>query len=736
MKFIKAIFWILEFTITSLGYLIIDSIIIIYTLFKQKVTKIYYFLLHLYILCSKFIYFILKIFKKFINYFYLGLRLFLNKLKLLKINFLKKKSLIYFIFGVIFAIVVIFIPIEIYGWFKQLPKPEMLLLQGNNKSTKILDKNGNLLYDIYVDKKYSPVKLSQIPDYVKWATISVEDSEFYKHNGIRPKRILKALYMSVFEGKPQGASTITQQLVKNVLLSFERTISRKIKEVIITAMVEVKYSKDQILELYLNNISYGGVAWGIQSASLKYFGINVWELDLAQASMLAGLPSSPSIYSPLVNFELAKQRQLHVLNRMLLLGYIDQEQLEFAYSKELVFSPQVDYIKAPHFVHYVKAKLEEVYGKRLVEYGGLTVFTTLDLNLQQKVESIVKNQIEINQYLNLSNGAVVVFDPVKSSVLAYVGSVDYFKPNWGAVDVIQSKRQPGSTIKPVTYALALKNNYTPATILYDTKISIPLVGSKNYEPVNYDLKFRGPVTLRSSLANSYNIPAVKLANTFGPSQIVSLSNDMGLKDWSINDSFGLSVTLGAKEVRLFELANLYSTFAKEGEYKIVSPFLSIKDSVGNEIYQDNRSLKRVLSKEVSYLIYDILSDNNARVNAFGINNKLKIGNHKVAVKTGTTDNKRDNWALGYTKNFVVGVWVGNNDNSPMNNYLASGLTGASLIWNEAFTYLLDNYENQEISMPDGVFELYSKECNKKEIFIKGTKIPNTLCLVNKDKKTN
>lgn len=643
----------------------------------------------------------------------------------------KIKGLRYFILGILFSLIFILIPLEMYIWFNKLPKAELLKVQGSNKSTKILDKNDNLLYEIYVDKKYSPVKLTQIPQNVINATLAVEDTEFYNHNGLRPQRILKALEMTLIQGQKQGASTITQQLVKNVLLTNERTISRKIKEAVITIFVEGKYTKDEILEMYLNNISYGGVAWGIQSASQKYFGLDVWELNLAQSSMLAGLPSSPSIYSPLVNYELAKNRQLHVLNRMYDSNFITKEQLEDAYNEELVFIEQSDFIRAPHFVHYIRDLAEQEYGKRQVDYGGLTIKTSLDLDLQSQVETIVKEQIKNSEYLNLTNAAAIVLDVDNSEILAYVGSVDYFESQWGAYDILQSYRQPGSSIKPVTYALALDNGYTANSILYDTKISIPQAGQKPYVPVNYDLRYRGAVTLRNSLANSYNIPPVKLTIELGAENVVELGKKMGLESWNKNDNYGVSVTLGSKEVKLIEHANLYATFARQGDYKKLNGITSVIDQNGNEIYKRNEYTKNVLSKEVSYLIYDILSDNNARSTTFGYNSDLKIDNYKVAVKTGTTDEKRDNWTMGYTPNYVVGVWVGNNDNTPMNNYLASGLTGASPIWNNIFTEVLQQKSDNKMQIPDGIFEFYDERCNRKEYFIKGTKIPSTLCPIKK-----
>lgn len=649
-------------------------------------------------------------------------------IKLVKESKAKPKSKIgLFILGIIFGLIFIMVPYEIYLWFRELPKAELLIVEGSKKPTRILDKNGQLLYEIYVDRKYDRVELNKIPTYVINATLAVEDSEFYNHYGIRPDRIIKAAKKTIIDGEKQGASTITQQLIKNVLLTPERTISRKLKEVILTFFVEAKYTKDQILELYLNNISYGGVAWGIQSASQKYFGKNVWELSLAEAAMLAGLPSAPSAFSPLVDITLAKQRQLHVLNRMSELGYITKTELVKAYDEELVFIEQRDFIRAPHFVQYVRNELENMYGKREVEYGGLTVTTTLDLNLQESMEKIVKEEIDKSANLNLTNGAAVVIDVEHGGVLGYVGSVDYFKDGWGAYDVASAYRQPGSSIKPVTYALALEKGFTAASIIQDEKISYPQVGGKPYNPVNYDGKYHGNVTFRSALANSYNIPAVKLAHSVGPDNIVTLGKAMGLKNWEADGNYGLSITLGGKEVKLLEHTNVYATFAREGIEKDISSLVSVKDSKGYELYKDVRSDTRVLKTETSYLIWDILSDNNARIPAFGPNSFLVIPNYKVAVKTGTTDNKRDNWTMGFTPSYSIGVWVGNNDNAPMSPYLASGLTGAAPIWNRITVEVLKNRPNEILPMPDTVFKKYDKNCNRSELFVKGSNVPENLC---------
>jgi 1A family penicillin-binding protein len=632
-------------------------------------------------------------------------------------------------FGFISALLLVLLPYQVWLWWNELPSPDLLLTDIYSKTTKIYDRNDKLLYEIYIDKNYNPVKLDQVPQSLIDATIAAEDSQFYNHVGVRPESILRAAYKIWKKEEFQGGSTITQQLIKNVLLSPERTIQRKAKELVLAVLVESKYTKKQILELYLNNIPYGGEAWGVQSASRKYFGKDVWELSIGESALLAGLPSAPTTYSPLTDPLMAKQRQKYVLDRMVETGYLSREVADAVFGEELVYRKDIQYIRAPHFVDYVRKDLEKKFGKRYVELSGLTVKTTLDIDLQDKVQKIVAEGVASNQKLNISNGAAVVLDSQNAEILSYVGSVDYYKDTWGAYDVASALRQPGSSIKPVTYALALANGYTPATFIKDSPVTFQIKGDKPYTPVNYDGKFHGNVSLRTALSNSYNVPAVRLAQAMGPDNIVSLGKQLGLTTWNVDGSYGLSVTLGGKEVRLIDLTNTYATFARKGIYKEASPYLSIKDGKGFEIYNSKaRTEQRALTEEVSYLVWHILSDNIARLPAFGTQNFLSLPGRAIAVKTGTTDLKRDNWTLGFTPTYTVGVWVGNNDNKPMDPYLASGLSGAAPIWNKIFSTIADGKPDEPMIMPNGVFVKIYKECgNKSEIFIKGSTIPNTLC---------
>ncbi len=666
-----------------------------------------------------------KFFKTLLTYFLSSTRTCLRFL----IAPFRSVKLHYFVFGVAFAVFFLFIPLEFYRLYMSLPNPGTLVERATRGTTRILDRNGQLLYEVYKDRKYYPIDLESVPKVVIEATLAIEDDHFYEHHGFRLDSMFRALKSIVLDHRLEGASTITQQLVKNVFLSPERTVDRKIREIILAILVERRYTKDQILEFYLNNIAYGGSAWGIEAASQRFFGKSASELDLAEASLLAGLPSAPSVYSPFGgHLDLAKQRQRKVLDRMVALGYISAEEADSAWEEELRLVPPKDFIKAPHFVFYIKSQLEHLYGFRQVYYEGLTVKTSLDLELQEQIEQIVKDGVDANRYLGLSNAGVVVISPQTGDVLAYVGSVDFFKDTWGAYDVVTALRQPGSSIKPVTYALALSQGYTPATLIEDAPVSFKIPGSRPYAPVNYDGRYHGWVTLRKALANSYNIPAVKLADALGPANIVRLGRLMGLTTWDeTSGDFGLAVTLGAKEVRLLDLANVYATLARNGVARPPVTLLEVTDYLGNSLPTPDVSEKSVLDPGVAFLISDILSDNSARAPTFGLRSPLFIPGYQVAVKTGTTDDKRDNWTLGYTPSYVVGVWVGNNDNSPMNRYLASGLTGAAPIWHDVMRLLLEASPKETFAMPADVFSYVDPNCGTHEFFLRNSVVPDTLC---------
>jgi 1A family penicillin-binding protein len=610
-----------------------------------------------------------------------------------------------------------------YIFVKALPSPRNIGKMNFPTSTHIYDRNGELLYEIYRDQNRTPVSLNDLPDYVSQATIAIEDKDFYHHYGISlfggMVRAIKDTYLT---GELQGGSTITQQLVKSSLLTPERTIERKIKEVILAVWTERLYTKNQILEMYLNQVPYGGSAYGIEEAANTFFGKPAKELKLEEAALLAGLPQAPSLYSPYLNPDLAKKRRNEVLRRMRDEQFITPEQYETATKKELAIVPLTIDIKAPHFVFYIKQKLEEKYGVQMVEEGGLRVTTTLDLKIQQQAEQILKEEIEKVKYANITNGAILVTDPASGEILAMVGSVDYFQQPNGAFNVTDALRQPGSTIKPVMYSLALENGYTAATLIDDVPTRIDIPGSEPYVPVNYDGRFHGRVTMRDSLANSYNIPAVKVLQSIGVDRFLNHAEKMGIDTWTDRTRYGLSITLGGGEVRMTDMAEAFGVFASGGYLNEVNGIKSIETRNANLEFEKEEP-KLVMNSGIAYIISDILSDNVARQSAFGSGSLLEIPNHRVAVKTGTTNDLKDNWTIGYTPEYLVAVWVGNNDNTPMNQYLVSGVTGAAPIWHRVMEYLLN--QDKEYNTVQGWYEkpanVIEQQCyGKTELFIAGT----------------
>lgn len=624
-----------------------------------------------------------------------------------------------FLLGVFICVVGFFL-FSSYRFVVQLPSPTDIGKLNYPLSTHMYDRNGKLLYEIYKDQNRTMIKLSELPKFVYQATIAIEDKDFYKHDGVSFfGGILRAAKDTLLKKGLQGGSTITQQLVKSALLTPERTIERKLKEILLALWTEKLYSKDQILDMYLNQVPYGGSAYGIEEASKTYFSKKAKDLTIAEAAFLAGMPQAPTLYSPYTNPQLAKNRRNEVLKKMEELGYITKEQKVQANREEIVVVPLKNTIKAPHFVFYVKSDLEQQYGIQRVEEGGLNVITSLDLDIQKEAEKIVSEELEQVAYLNISNAAVLVTKPSTGEILAMVGSADYYAQPSGAFNATTGFRQPGSSIKPVTYALALENGYTAATIIDDVPTAFGIPGSAPYVPVNYDSRFHGKVPLRYALANSYNIPAVKLLQAQGVDAMVSFAKKLGITTWNDSSRFGLSLTLGGGEVHMTDMATVFGVFANQGERVTVSGIKRIYDARNQVLFESDPKGKRVLSEQTSYILSDILSDNFARRWEFGTRSALEIPGYKVAVKTGTTDMKKDNWTVGYTPDFVVTVWVGNNDNTPMNQYLASGITGAAPIWNRMMSYLLTKYGAHWYEKPEGIVE---KQCyyGKTEYFAYGT----------------
>ena len=619
-----------------------------------------------------------------------------------------------------------------------LPSPDKIVRR-EGFSSKILDRNGQILYDIFSNQRRTPVTLEEVPLYLRQATIAVEDKNFYKHGGFDPTGIFRAVFNIVFKHKLQGGSTLTQQLVKNVLLSPERTVFRKIKEFVLAIQIERKYSKDEILQMYLNEAPYGGTAWGVEAAAETYFGKKVGELNLVESAILAGLPQRPSTYSPYSSQPKAYiGRTQEVLRRMREDGYItrDQESEVRAQIEQVSFLPRGASFKAPHFVQYVQKILEERYSESVVEQGGLRVTTTLDLELQEKAQEIVAEEIAKVEKQKIGNGAVVVIDPETGEILAMVGSKDFNDPNYdGQVNVVMSSRQPGSAIKPFTYVTAFKKGFTPSTLLMDVETTFPGgIGQPDYKPVNYDAKFRGPLQVRYALGNSINMAAVKMLGKVGIKDVLKTAYEMGISTLEPTQEtlnrVGLSLTLGGGEVRLLDLTAAYGPFMNQG-YKIEpTAILKVEDAKGNVLEEAKpKKSKRVISEEQAFLIADILSENKAREAVFGTNSLLNIPGRQIAVKTGTTNDKRDNWTVGGNSQILVGVWVGNNNNSAMLS-VASGISGASPIWRRTLLETLKDKPATSFEIPSGIvtaavdnvsgYRAHNGFPSRSEYFIKGT----------------
>src|SRR3989344_4784063 len=597
----------------------------------------------------------------------------------------------------------------LFAWYaRNLPSPSKLA-QVTGNSTIFLDRDDKVLFDMYKDKNRFPITLKQISNDLKDATIAIEDKNIYKHKGISETGIIRAFLSILFRRGFQGGSTITQQLIKNVLLDSRRTASRKIKEIILAYEVERKYSKDEILLMYLNEAPYGGNFWGVGSASKGYFGKDPKNLSLIESAFLAGLPQSPSIYSPFIGeHDSWKQRTKDVLRRMKEDKYIDTNEINNALKQldSLKFTTPKLAIEAPHFVFYVRDQIEKEYGTKLLDQG-VKIQTSLSLEIQKAAETIVKEELTKLKGLNLTNSAVVVLDSRTNEVLAMLGSYDFNDEKFGKFNAALGLRQPGSAIKPITYALAFEKGYTPATVIMDLNTAFPQTGQADYIPENYDGKFRGPMQLRFTLGNSINIPAVKLLAMVGIRDFLQKASDMGLETFAPTDAnlrrYGLSITLGGGETRLLDITSAFSIFARGGIKKELSSVWEISDFTGKTIFKKSKTKEqRIFSPEVSFLISHILSDNNARIEEFGANSYLNIPGKTVAVKTGTSNDKRDNWAIGFSKGITVGIWSGNNDNSPMNQKIASGATGASQIFYRLMIELLKSYKDGIMEKPDKV----------------------------------
>ncbi len=624
-------------------------------------------------------------------------KLFLKLIEFLKVEKNRKKTIFFSALGASFL------------WlFWGLPLPTKLSSPDIPVSTKLFDRNGNLIYEIYADTRRTPVKLDELPNHIKNATIAIEDKDFYKHYGFSYTGMARAVWKIATRGKLEGGSTLTQQLVKNALLTPERTIRRKVREFFLTMIVEGIYSKNQILEMYLNQIPYGSTAYGIEAASELYFKKAAKDLNLAESALLAGLPQSPTRYSPFgARPELAKQRQKQVLDQMVINKFISQEEAKNAYNQELKYA-KIEAPKAPHFALWVKEQLVEKYGEKKVEQGGLRVTTTLDLELQNFAQEAVASEVAKLAKQNVGNGAAIVTYPATGEILAMVGSKDYFAEDEdGKVNVILSERQPGSSIKPLNYALALQGKkITLATTFADVPTCFSVLGQALYCPKNYDGTFHGLTQVRFALGNSFNIPAVKVLALNGIDEFIEFARKMGLTTLSDPKRYGLSLTLGGGEVKPYDMAIAFGVFANDGVKQDLIAITEISDWRGKVLEKvDVNDLKltgeKVLDVGTSFLISHTLHDNNARQQAFGPSSFLNVKGHpEVSVKTGTTNDRRDNWTIGYTKQIVAVTWVGNNDNTPMSGAI-SGVSGASPIWNKIIGFALSKSEKGEYGDDDG-----------------------------------
>jgi 1A family penicillin-binding protein len=647
--------------------------------------------------------------KKWLNILALKLRLKTLQLPSLKISRIK---LLLTIVGALIAAISLSSFLFWKNIVKGLPKPDDLLTRKQNVSTKIYDRNGVLLYNIYKDENRTPVPLNRIPAQVRLATIAIEDAEFYEHPGISFRGIARAALKLIKDNEVTGGSTITQQLIKNALLTSEKTLVRKIREIVLAIRVEQVFSKNEILEMYLNEVSYGGTAYGIQEAAQIYFDKDVDQLTLGEAALLAGLPKSPTTFSPFGhNPEAVFNRQKEVLKLMRLNGFITEEQKKAGENENISFAETRADIKAPHFVMYVRQVLADKYGEELVSQGGLTVITTLDLSIQKLAEEVVKSEVEKLEKLNVGNGAAIVLDTQTGEILAMVGSYDYFDIEAdGNVNLTLAERQPGSSIKVVNYSYALSHEYTPASILEDKSKTFNINGLPPYTPRNYDGQYRGKISLRSALAESRNIPAVSVLNSYGVGNMIDQGRKMGITTWKEPSNYGLSLTLGGGEVRLIDLAQVYATIANYGEKHNIDSIKKVSNYEGY-VFEDEScenpdcQRQQVLDPRVAYMLIDILKDNNARSPAFGSNSLLVVPGHpEVVVKTGTSNDLRDNLTIGFNQKYLVASWVGNNDNSPMKR-VASGITGATPIWNRIISTLIASEETESWQVPSGLISL-------------------------------
>lgn len=594
----------------------------------------------------------------------------------------------------------------------QIPAIDTLEARQVSQSTKIYDSTGKiLLYDIFQNAKRTVVPFDQISQNLKDATLSIEDKEFYTHHGVKPTAILRAVLTNIVTlSFSQGGSTITQQVVKKTILTDDKTPARKLKEWVLALKLEKMLTKDQIFNIYLNEIPYGGNLYGAEEASMAFFGVHASELTIAQAAYMAAIPQAPSYYSPYGSHvsDLENRKNL-VLKEMFQDGKITQEQYDASKAEKVVFQPKSDKgIKAPHFVMYVKDYLEQKYGEDVLAQGGLKVITTLNYDIEEKAEKVAKQYaFENKKKFNGENAAFMAIDPKTGGILAMVGSRDYFdKEIDGQFNVTTAHRQPGSTFKPFVYAEAFLKGYTPETVLFDLRTQFAAKCAPDnftstngcYSPENYDGKFRGPMSLRDALAQSINVPSVKLLYLAGVKDSIDLARNMGIQSLGDANQYGLTLVLGGGEVSLLDMTSAYGVFATEGVRNPYTSIIRVEDKNGNILEQATPRPTQVLDPEAARNISSILSDNVARTPGYGTNSPLYFPGRDVAVKTGTTNDYKDTWIIGYTPDIVVGAWAGNNDNTPMDKKVA-GLIVAPM-WRALMDQIISSVPDNSFTKPN------------------------------------
>lgn len=636
----------------------------------------------------------------------------LKKVKNLLFSYLKRAPIILVWISVLGAIFLLsyFLFLE-----RTLPDPETIATRKIGESTKIFDKTGQvLLYDIHGEQKRTIVPWEQIPANIKNATLASEDNSFYSHKGFDIRGIFRAFFNNLINLKlSQGGSTITQQLVKNALLGQEKTFSRKIKEIILSIEIERHFSKDQIFWMYLNQIPYGSNAYGVEAASETFFGKKAAELTLGESATLAALIRATTYYSPYGSHvdELLARKDV-ILLKMKDLGYINDSDYASAIKEKITFVPLLEKIPAPHFVIMVKEYLTKKYGEDMVENGGLNIITTLDAKFQSMAEESVSKYAAINkEKYKAGNAALVAIDPKTGDVLALVGSKDYYNiADEGNFNVATANRQPGSSFKPFAYAVAIYKGYPDSTIIFDLKTEFnpnctpdglqtkDQYGIDCYHPQNYDGMFRGPVTIRQGLSQSLNVPSVKVLYLGGVSDTLDLAEKMGITTLSDRSRFGLSLVLGGAEVRLVDLTSAYGVFANDGIRNPWSIINKVETSDGQILEEKQENQTRAVDSQVARVINDILSDNSARAPVFGYSSPLYIPGYNVAAKTGTTQENRDAWVVGYSPSLAVGVWTGNNNNESMTKQ-GAGISAAGPMWNHFMSQVLPLLPNENFENP-------------------------------------